>query len=245
MLKNPRYSSAHPSKNGLPANSSKLHMFSRDIRAENQRTQPQAKKEDTLAEAALAGAICDDLPTSQGPIADEHHSLLPSKARSSLAASLYHASGYLPQYDGVGKAHTSTIHQQNGNQYSHRQARVNLPSSSSYEYSSVPLSHRIQDVDSVVTPSDRKKLSRSFGLDGFNGSPSKKKGSVSKTDTKRPHAAKEAFDTMGVTPADFNEQRPDHKNAWHIGQVNDLFEEIAEQEAEYMKVRKRQNTKTT
>lgn len=172
------------------------------------------------------------------------------KAASSLAASGYHATGFLPQYDGAGRAHTSTIHQQHGVPASHRQARVNLPQEGSYADRPIPLdarSHTANCDPGFFQSQQTSVSSKTFGYDG--SADDVPWGDITAETAyayNDPHGKgkQKEFDSMGVTKEDFNHQRPDHKNAWHRGQVTDLFNEIAEEEDTYMKTRLRQNTKT-
>ena len=216
-----------------------------DTLLEQKYEEAQANKENALTEPTMTTGTGDTCIETKGSKHYDHHGLLGGKARSSLAASVYHASGYLPQYDGAGRAHTSTIHQQNGNGSHHRQARVNLPEHSSYEDRPAPLrskSHYANNRGSIARHSYSTSLS--LGLDGSGESPSENNPVALEKNTKDSRINEQRFDTMGVTTADFHQQRPNPNNAWHHGQVDDLFKDIAEQEAEYMIVRKRQNTKT-
>ena len=204
------------------------------------------KKENTAVPRSTTAVLGDSLSNlNRLPVVDKN-SLLAGKAASSLAASAYNASGYLPQYDGAGKAHTSTVHQQHGVPVSHRQAKVNLPHRSSYDEH--PTSHGLKSYNASAesTESHNKHThwsSTPFGLDGSEDTTSASEGYTTASQWKGKGKQKE-FDSMGVTRADFDQQRADPNNAWHHGEVTDLFNEIADQENAYMTTRKRQNTKT-
>ena len=206
----------------------------------------EANKENNFADIITNATMQDSNLTAnefaRGPVA--------GKAASSLAASGYHATGFLPQYDGAGRAHTSTMHQQHGVPASHRQARVNLPQEGSYADRPAPLgarSHNANRDPRSLPNQDPSASSRTFGYDGSaDDAPWADNTAETAYGYNNPNTSgqQKEFDTMGVTKEDFNHQRPDHKNAWHQGQVTDLFREIAEEEDSYMRTRLRQNTKT-
>ena len=206
----------------------------------------EAKKENTSVQRYDSAVLKDSHSNLNRLAINDHDGLLAGKAASSLASSAYHASGYLPQYDGAGKAHTSTVHQQHGVPISHRQAKVNLPHRSSYdEHPSLGGTRNGRASFDSNSSYDKRShwTATPFGLDGSGESPSKNEGPTGAPKDKGKGKQKE-FDTMGVTRADFDQQRADPNNAWHHGQVTDLFNEIAEEENAYMITRMRQNTKT-
>ena len=179
------------------------------------------------------------------PIARMSTTLAINKASSSLAAPTYHAQGYLPSYDGVGKARAASICRQQPHRVSRKKLRVHLPLSSSHNPS-----EDFSDLSNKDGPSDRASQSispcympRSFGYDG-NGEPvsddksnTTKGKPVEKDDPSAVHT--------DVTTADFDYHRPDHDNEWHRGAVNDFFRDLHEKEVKNMMARQRENTKTT
>ncbi|KAG8527750.1 uncharacterized protein KY384_007904 [Bacidia gigantensis] len=182
------------------------------------------------------------LETMSLPIS-EHHGLLPSKAASSLASSSYHASGFLPQYDGAGKSQTSNVHQQHGASTSHRQAKVNLPSSSSYESAVTPLgeiSHN-QVRGSLSSQSKQTlRISRPPVPFGFDGSADELSGTAVNDNQSKPNPSTAAQ----ITEADYLQRRADPNNDQHYKEVDAFFNKIAEEEKDTMARRLRQNTKT-
>ena len=103
---------------------------------------PSAKKENAGMEALQVTSPTDSPKKVNQFEASEHQNILTAKAPSSLAASDYQARGFLPQYDGEGKAQATTLKQQHGVPAFHRQARVKLPLSSSYDDRPTPISSR-------------------------------------------------------------------------------------------------------
>ncbi|KAL9124983.1 MAG: hypothetical protein Q9217_005752 [Psora testacea] len=242
LLKSPRYSSSHSLTANNKKSRLKKYQFLKDNTSEAKRETAQANKENTLIEATIEGSTTDNRITTKGFTRD---GLLAGKARSSLAASVYHASGYLPQYDGAGRAQTSTLHQQNGNQSSYRQARVNLPGRSSYEGRPTPLGSKSHYANRGSTSRHSDSTSLPVGLEGSSESSSRKHGSISKVDTKDSAGDKGASNTIAAIKTDRRKQHSYPNNAWHHSQVNDSSKANPEQDMEYMIVRKRQKTKTT
>ena len=209
----------------------------------------EANKENAADKRSSATVLHDSLSSHNRLPYTDRYKALAGKAASSLAASAYHANGYLPQYDGAGRAQTSNVHQQHGVPVAHRQAKVNLPQCSSYgnRESSQNASSSSTSLNSRPTCNKGADLSSmSFGLDGSGDATSKSEDSSSALDTNsgKWKRKQKVFDTMGVTKADFDQQRADPHNAEHHSKVTDLFNEIAEEEATYIATRKRQNTKT-
>lgn len=164
-----------------------------------------------------------------------------NKARSSLASSTYQAHGYLPNFDGASKAHTSSLYHDQTNQPP-SPVRVNLPSPAFYGGRQ---DLRTSSTRQFLGGSSAKKLSApyhvpvNYGFDGGSDAP------VAKNDAtcKDKQAEHKDFDYMGVTPDDYETHREDPNNAWHQGAVEDFFQDLAEQESELMS-RQRVNTQS-
>ena len=248
MLKGPRYSTIQPfSKTSQHKTNIKPN---KDIAVKDTFLDMEANKENATAEPHSAKVLYDSLSNHNRLSSTDRSQALVGKAPSSLAASAYHANGYLPQYDGAGKAKTSTVHQQHGVPVAHRQAKVNLPQRSSYDNQPSSQDTRSYPASSNSHPSsynrDADWRSISFGLDGSGDAPSKSENTLPTSDNNSSEwkGKQKGFDTKGVTKADFDLQRADPHNPEHHSKVTGLFNKIAEEEAAYMATRKRQNTKT-
>ncbi|KAL9099635.1 MAG: hypothetical protein Q9163_004894 [Psora crenata] len=244
MLKSPRFSSGHLHTPSAVTSYSKSYEVSRLTMLQQKREDIQANKENTCNETSLEGETSGSGIPGKGVPIDDHNGLLSGKARSSLAAAIYHASGVLPQYDGAGRAHTSTIHQQKGNQCAHRQARVNLPGRSSYEDRPFPLGSKSHNANRGSISCYSKSTSLSLALDGSGESPSKKQEFISNGDPKNRTHDEERVNILGVTTANPDQRHPNHNSALPQGHMAGVANDIPERETEYMTVRKRQNTKT-
>lgn len=166
-----------------------------------------------------------------------------NKANSSLASSTYQAQGHLPHYDGAGKARAASIYRQQPNQIPHKQARVNLPLSSSYtqrEHSN-ERSDQQNSIDRASYNVDARYVSATFGYDGSGDLPPENDTTSGKGKAKEQGSS---FDYRGVTTASFDQHRPDHDNEQHRGAVKAFFKDLHEKEVRYMMARQRKNTKT-
>ena len=114
-----------------------------------------ANKENAGAEALQVTSQPDSITKVEPFEASEHQNILTAKAPSSVAASDYHARGFLPQYDGEGKAQATTLTLQHGVPAFHRQARVKLPLSSSYDDRPTPISGRSAYFDEAPLAHER------------------------------------------------------------------------------------------
>lgn len=114
-----------------------------------------SNKENAGVEAMQASSRVDSKEKVEPFEANEYQNILTAKAPSSLAASDYHARGFLPQYDGEGKAQAATLTQQHGVPAFHRQARVKLPLSSSYDDRPTPISRKSTHLDEAPFPHER------------------------------------------------------------------------------------------
>ena len=163
--------------------------------------------------------------------------LAASKAQSSLASSTYQAHGHLPQFDGAGKAHTSSVYREQGIQ---PLPQVRLPSEVSHSdrhYANETSSNQISG-PSVRTASIYHK-SVNFGYDGGRDSPPPKTTGNMNDQSVRP-----PFDYKGVTLADYENQRGDTNNAWHHGAVEDFCQDVRGEEPKEITFHQRVNTQS-
>ena len=155
-----------------------------------------------------------------------------SKAIASMAATAYHAQGFLPSYDGASKAQAASIHRHQSPRASQNRPRVNLPrpwsQNESYDHSSHSNNSRYRP-----------------GIFGYDGS--EEPVADDKTDLKATTFEarnNNSTDRKEVTNDDFDHHRPDHDNEWHRNSVNNFFKDLHEKEVKYMMARQRKNTKT-
>ena len=185
------------------------------------------------------GLYANSRSSSSVPLAKNNPNLAVGKAQSSLASSTYQAHGYLPQFDGAGKAHTSSVYREQGIQ---PLPQVRLPSEISYgdrQYTAETSSHQIQGPN-AYTASTTFHDSVNFGYDGGRDSPPPKTTNVPKDQ----QSTRPAFDSMGVTLADFDNKHEDTNNAWHHGAVEDFFQDLREKELRTIASHKRVNTQS-
>lgn len=185
-----------------------------------------------------SGLYVNVRPSSSASLARTNPNLAVNKAQSSLASSTYQAHGYLPQFDGAGKAHTSTVYREQGIQ---PVPQVRLPSEALYgdrQPAAQISSNQIHGL-SAYTASTTYHSPVNFGYDGGRDSPPPKTENVPKDK----QSSRPAFDLMGVTPADYDNQRQDTNNAWHHGAVEDFFQDLSEQELQTIASHQRGNTR--
>ncbi|MCJ1454941.1 hypothetical protein MMC28_005294 [Mycoblastus sanguinarius] len=166
-----------------------------------------------------------------------------SKASSSLASSTYQAHGYLPHFGSAGKAHTSSLYQGQGNQLPPLRARVNLPSSSSYDdrqSAFAPSGYHTYVNPNSYNVSNHYHTPINFGIDGTEEIPASKTA----VDSKANQHTHPALNYKGVTTADYETKRDDPDNGWHRGTVDDFFRELAETESKNMSTHQRVNTQS-
>ena len=178
-------------------------------------------------------------PSSSASLARTNPDLAVGKAQSSLASATYQAHGYLPQFDGAGKAHTSSLYREQGIQ---PLPQVRLPSEALYsdrQHTAETSSHQNHG-PSAYTASTTYHNSVNFGYDGGRDSPPAKTTNAPK-DQQSTHPA---FDYMGLTLADYDNQRGDTNNAWHHGAVEDFFQDLREQELKTIASHQRVNTQS-
>lgn len=233
MLKSPRYSFAQPMSIFSQVNSmlvdkvnepKRTQADSTEIPTENLGKTASNKHDDT---GIIGSGRHDDSsrPSSSASLARANPNLAASKAQSSLASSTYQAHGYLPLFDGAGKAHTSSVYREQGIQ---PLPQVRLPSEAlcgSRQHATKTSDHEVHS-PSAYTASMTYHNSVNFGYDGGRDSPPPKT-------TNNPidkQSSRPKFDTMGLTLADYDNQREDTNNAWHHGAVEDFFQDLREQE---------------
>ena len=171
-------------------------------------------------------------------------SLATNKASSSLASSAYQAQGYLPPYDGAGKARAASIYQQQPNRAQYKKPHIHLPLSSSYAQHDHSDGKSVQrsSIDQASYNANACYIPATFGYDGSGDPPADDDTAGRKGKAKA--QGNSSFEYKGVTTSDFDQHRPDHDNEWHRGNVNDFFRDLHEKEVRNMMARQRKNTKT-
>ena len=235
MLKSPRYSSVQPTSilsQISPTLVEKMNAAKR-TQAKAERLSLENKgntASHTYPHVGITGNGNDanSRTSDSAPLAIMKPNLAVGKARSSLASSPYQAHGHLPQFDGAGKAQTSSVYRDQGIQPI---PHVHLPSetSCSDKQSLADTSNHRVTGPSPYTASTTYHSSVNFGYDGGRDSPPIKKPNTP-NDPKDKQPSRPAFDTMGVTQADFDKQRESANNAWHHGNVKDFFQDLREKE---------------
>ena len=238
MLKSPRYSSAQPLSILSQISSTLAEKINGNKRAQAKEAEQQSENNPNNA-SNNHGYIGSRLyatsrPLSSASLARTNPNLAVGKAQSSLASSTYQAHGYLPQFDGAGKAHTSSVYREQGIQ---PLPQVRLPSEILFgdrQHTAEASSRQIQG-PSAHTASTTYHNSVNFGYDGGRDSPPPKTTNAPKDQ----QSTRSAFDYMGVTLADFDNKREDTNNAWHHGAVDDFFQDLREQELKTIASHKR------
>ncbi|CAD6591607.1 MAG: hypothetical protein ASARMPREDX12_005276 [Alectoria sarmentosa] len=246
MLKSPRYSSAQPTSILSQVSSTLADRINRTKRAQVDSTKQQSENKGNIASykygkasIVASGPHANNRPPSSASLARRNPNLAVSKALSSLASSTYQAHGYLPQFDGAGKAHTSSVYREQGIQ---PLPQVRLPSEALC--GDKQTAHEIANYQihgpSASTASTTYHNPVNLGYDGGRDSPPPKTTDV----PKHKQSSRPAFDSMGVTLADFDNQREDTNNAWHHGAVEDFFQDLREQELQTIASHQRGNTQS-
>ncbi len=243
MLKSPHYSSAQPMSILSQISSTLAEKINGSKRAQAKGAEQQFENNVNTASNTHrtigSGLYANSRPSSSAPLARSNPNLAVGKAQSSLASSTYQAHGYLPQFDGAGKAHTSSVYREQGIQ---PLPQVRLPSEISYgdrQYSTETSSHQIQG-PGAYTASTTYHSSVNFGYDGGRDSPPPK----TTNSPKDQQSTRSAFNFLGVTQADFDNKREDTNNAWHHGAVEDFFQHLREKELKTIASQKRVNTQS-
>ena len=248
MLKSPRYSSAQPTSIFSQITSTLADKFNGTKRAQaNSSTQQAENKLHTLLYKYGNNGTIGNRPSAhnRSPSSTSLARLAPnvavSKAQSSLASSTYQAHAHLPQFEGAGKAHASSVYRGQGTQHL---PQVRLPSEDSYKYTdrhsnAETSSNRIHN-PSARTVSTVYHNPVNFGYDGGRDSPPPK----ATVNSKDQQSTRPAFDSMGVTLADYEIQRGNTNNAWHHGAVDDFFQDLRERELQTIASHQRVNTQS-
>lgn len=185
------------------------------------------------------GLYADNGTSSSASLSKSNPNLAVGKAQSSLASSTYQAHGYLPQFDGAGRAHTSSLYREQNMQ---PLPQVRLPSEALYgdrQHTAETSRNQIHE-PSAYTASTTYHNPVNFGYDGGRDSPPPKTTNVPKDQ----QSTRPAFDHMGVSLADYDDNnREDPNNAWHHGLVEDFFQNLREEELKTIASHQRVNTK--
>ena len=246
MLKSPRYSSVQPTSIFSQISSTLADKFNGTKRAQANPSTGQAenKLHSLLYKYGNNGTISNKYSAhNRSPSSTSLARIAPnvavSKAQSSLASSTYQAHAHLPQFEGAGKAHASSVYREQGTQHL---PQVRLPSEDSYanrQYTAKDSANRINS-PSTRTASTTYHNPVNFGYDGGRDSPPPKATVKSKDQ----QSTRPAFDPMGVTLADYEIQRGDTNNAWHHGAVDDFFQDLRVRELETIASHRRNNTQS-
>ena len=203
MLRSPRYSPAQPRSLFSQISSTWANTINGTKRTHANMTENLENRGIThshkFGDTSITGSrpSANGRPPSSASIAGTITNLAVSKAQSSLASSTYQAHGYLPQFEGAGKAHTSSVYRDQGIQ---PLPHVRLPSEASYsqkKHATGTSSDQIHDSNSNNAPTPYHN-SVYFGYDGGRDSPPPKTTNVPKDQ----QPTRPEFDFMGVTPAD-------------------------------------------
>lgn len=245
MLKSPRYSSAQPTSVFSQISATLAEKINGAKRAQaNSSAQQSENKASTLSHkygetgTVSSGPGPNSRPTSSASLGRINPNLTVSKAQSSLASSTYQAHGHLPPFDGTGKAHTSSVYREQRNQ---QLPQVQLPSEDSYndrQHTAEASSDQNQGPGARIA-STVYHNQVNFGYDGGRDSPPP----TTTVNSKDQQSTRPAFDYMGVTLADYENQRGDTNNAWHHGAVDDFFDDLRGRELETIASHQRVNNR--
>ncbi len=247
MLKSPRYASTQPMSVLSQISSTLADKFNGTKRAQVKPTEQQSENKGNTPSYNLSkigivdsGLSANSRPSSSMSLTQMTTNTAVSKAQSSLASSTYQAHGYLPQFDGAGKAHTSSVYREQG---IHPLPQVRLPSEALYAERKHAAEASCNQVHGSIpyTNSTTYHNPVNFGYDGGRDSPPPKKTSNVPEDQQ---SNLPAFDLMGVTLADYENQRGDTNNAWHHGAVDDFFQDLRKQESQTIASHQRVNTQS-
>ena len=177
-------------------------------------------------------------------IAFAPHELPAGKSSSSLASSSYQARGYLPLYEGAGKAHTSSIYQQSGLSMLRNFPRVRLPIEPPKRLQCHPDANSLHFADSALADTLSISIhSRPLAV-GFDGSGDTPAGLGKDNGKSKEDRADSSSVIHTVTKADFHTQRADPNNPLHRSIVNEFFKDLYEKETKQMMALQRKKTKT-
>ena len=246
MLKSPLYSSAQPSSifNQIGATLAEKINGTKRAQANSSAKQSENKGNTISYKYGDTGIIgsrpyVNSRPSGSASLARITPNLAVSKAQSSLASSTFQAHGYLPQFDGAGKAHASSVYRGQGIQ---TLPQVRLPSEASYSDRQHTAEASCNQINgpSARTASTTYHSPVVFGYDGGRDSPPPK----TTVNPKGQQSAHPSFDSKGVTLADYENQRGDTNNAWHHGAVDDFFQDLHERELKTIASHQRVNTRS-
>lgn len=235
MLKSPHYSSVQPTSilsQISPTLVDKMNAAKRtQAKAERLRLENKGDNPSSInPHIGITGNGNDASNRASGsmPLAITKPNVAVGKAQSSLASSTYQAHGYLPQFDGAGKAQTSSVYREQGIRPA---PHVQLPSEAVYSDKQSPTDTSNHQVNgpSAYNASTTYHNSVNFGYDGGRDSPPLKNPNTLQ-DPRDKQPSQPMFDTMGVTVADFDKQRESTNNRWHQGNVKDFFHDLREHE---------------
>ena len=235
MLKSPTFSSAQAfvfpartsSKQNTNVHTNTINTTHPEKPSHGGDSRPEAVYEDIAAEYISSRAV---LTPNIAP------NTLLNKAQSSLASSSYQAQGFLPHHGGAGKASVASLY---SDQAPPSPVRVSLPSQASYgdkPIISPQLSCDTHEGANIYNASTILHNSVNFGFDGGADAPPAKDLLNSSNDPD--------YDYQGVTVADFEIKRPDPDSAWHKGEVEDFFRDLAQEEETDIMSRRRENTQS-
>lgn len=245
MLKSPRYSSAQPTNVFSQISATLAEKINGAKRAQaNSSAQQSENKANTPSQkygetgTVSSGSYPNSRPASSASLGRINPNLAVSKAQSSLASSTYQAHGHLPPFDGAGRAHTSSVYREQRNQ---QLPQLRPPSEDSYndrQHTTEASSDQNQGPDARIA-SRVYHNQVNFGYDGGRDSPPP----TTAANSKDQQSTRPAFDYMGVTLADYENQRGDTNNAWHHGAVDDFFDDLRGRELETIASHQRVNTR--
>ena len=170
MLKSPRYSSAQPMGILGQISSALADKVNGIKRTQATSTEQQAENKKITASynrgnSTTASPTYDSIsrPPTSSSLATVSPNLAVSKAQSSLASSTYQAHGYLPLFDGAGKAHTSSVYREQGIQPLPPQVR--LPPEAFYGDRQLAAEASSRQVHYPIAPTDSTTYYSSANLD--------------------------------------------------------------------------------
>ena len=246
MLKSPPYNTTQPSKASELISAALKDSMSKDF---NPKTADTANigSQATVASIGennyrtkVSSRDCHSNPTS--PFKSLANASL-SNAQASLASAKYQAHGLSLNFESAGNAYGSTRHHESNRWPHFSPIRVNIPSCHALHRGTTPLSsssYQDQAIAHAYGASANPRIQVNFGLDGGAESPASKTAEASRSNQDNDPN----FDYRGVTTADYEIHRKDHDNSWHMGKVEDFFQDLSEMEHEEI-LAHRANSKRT
>lgn len=192
----------------------------------------EANKENEPSQRLSGTTIAETASNPMAPQVNDDRGLLSSKAQSSLAASSFHATGFLPQFDGAGRAQTSNVHQQQALPSLQRAAKVNQPQASISDVRTSTSDLSDQTTRSKTNGSQSQQQARPFfGLDGSGDEPPPCDDRALSREEK---GKDKETQTQGLTEEEYVRQRPDPNNQEHFKEVDQFFSKVAKEENQYI-----------